>query len=133
MSSIEKPKVLLWNLEVWSAEDGPLRFDPLAVEKLEAESRFAVSGAVDEAWPYLYVVEEDETRLITVLAVVDAAAAGLVIGAAARVPSAGVWLSLAAAGLPRVVASPSLLTRDEIALLLGGHSPPPSPTTIKTS
>ena len=133
MSSIEKPKVLLWTLEIWNEEDGPATFDPLAIERLEAESRFAVSGTVDEDWPYLYVVEEDETRLITVLAVVDAAAAGLAAGQVARVPQAGVWLSLAAAGLPRVVASPSLLTRDELALLLGGHSPPPSPTTIKTS
>jgi hypothetical protein len=43
------------------------------------------------------------------------------------------WLSMIDRGMPRVVGASRLLTRAELAAVLGGHAPPPSPTTIKSS
>ena len=132
MASDDKPKIMLWDVELW--ENWSARVSSmLSVETLDPETRFALIGSVG-SYPYIHIAEDDEdTRLVTVLAVIASDEGELPSDAVTRFPQAGMWLSTVNRGIPRVVGASRLLTRVELAEVLGGHAPPPSPTTTKSS
>lgn len=131
MTSDDKPKIMLWDVELW--EDWSARVSSmLSVEMLAPETMFALIGNVG-SYPYIHIAEDDDTRLVTVLAVIVSDEAELPSDAVTRFPAAGMWLSTVNRGMPRVVGASRLLTRAEVAEVLGGHAPPPSPTTTKSS
>ncbi|MFO0587303.1 MAG: hypothetical protein U0441_07185 [Polyangiaceae bacterium] len=127
MASEDDPKVLLWSV-LTPGEDGPRVLDALDIEQWPAESRLAVRGAPG-AWKYIYVAEDDVSRLVTVLVELRVEEAGLPPEAEVRVPQEGAWLWMRSAGNIRVLGSPRILSRAEIAEAFGGHSPPPTGTT----
>ncbi|MEZ4298452.1 MAG: hypothetical protein R3B70_26105 [Polyangiaceae bacterium] len=131
MSDAPETEVLLWDIEVLDTE-GPRRFGALDVEMLDAETRFAVLGAAGD-WPYLHIATDDDTRLITELCLVDAGAASLSPDTPARVPQEGAWLRVAAPAKVRVVGARDILSREQLAEILGGHGPPPVKTTTGNS
>ena len=108
MASDDNPEIMLWDVELWE-EGSAVVYPMLSIEILDPETRFALIGSVG-SYPYIHIAEDDDTRLVTVLAVIDASEGELSSDAVTRFPGAGMWLSTVNRGMPRVVRT---MRRDE--------------------
>lgn len=132
MSQLKYEK-LQWTLEVLTRSE--IKSFPLTqVEKLGAQSYFAVRGRLPQSLPILYVLSVGEdAKYVRVALMAQVSQLSPTAAGEVRLPQAGAFLVSPAAGPLHVLAVERVLSREELASLVGGREPPPDPTTREST
>jgi len=122
-----KYEKLQWTLEILTRSEVKA-FPITQVERVGAHSYFAVRGRLTTAMPILYVLSlGDDSKYVRVALM--AQVSKLTAEGEVRLPQDGAFLVSQASGSIHVLAVERVLSREELASLVGGREPPPDPTT----
>lgn len=132
MSQLKYEK-LQWTLEVLTRSE--VKSIPiLQVERIGANAYFAVRGQLPTALPILYVLSlGDDAKYVRVELMAQVSQLQPTAGGEVRLPQAGAFLVSKASGPIHVLAVERVLSREELASLIGGREPPPDPTTQEST
>jgi hypothetical protein len=128
-----KYEKLQWTLEVLTRSE--VKAFPLTqVEKVGAHAYFAVRGRLTTAMPILYVLSlGDDAKYVRVALMAQVSKLSPAADGEVRLPQAGAFLVSQASGPIHVLAVERVLSREELASLIGGREPPPDPTTEEST
>jgi hypothetical protein len=119
---------LQWTLEVLT-RTGDVSYGPEGIEKVGASTYFAVRGTLSTALPILYVLRVgDGTNIVRIALMAHVPKLTPSPGNEVRLPQTGAYLLSQTPGSIHVLATERVLTREELAKLVGGREPPPDPT-----
>ncbi len=124
-----KYEKLQWTLEVLTRSD--VKTFPLSqVERVGANAYFAVRGRLTTAMPILYVLSlGDDSKYVRVALMAQVSKLSPTAAGEVRLPQDGAFLVSQMSGSIHVLAVERVLSREELASLVGGREPPPDPTT----
>jgi hypothetical protein len=124
-----KYEKLQWTLGVLS-RSGVKELPIIQVERVGAHSYFAVRGQLPKDLPIIYVLSlGDDAKYVRVALMAQVSQLSVTPGGEVRLPQDGAFLVAQASGPIHVLAVERVLTREELASLIGGREPPPDPTT----
>ncbi|HVG61676.1 MAG TPA: hypothetical protein VNA24_24155 [Hyalangium sp.] len=124
-----KYEKLQWTLEVRIRSE--VKAYPITqVERVGAHSYFAVRGQLPTSMPILYVLSlGDDAKYVRVALMAQVSKLSHTAAGEVRLPQDGAFLASQVSGPIFVLAVERVLTREELASLIGGREPPPDPTT----
>lgn len=124
-----KYEKLEWTLELLTPSG--VKALPLSqVERVGAQTYFAVRGQLTTAMPILYVLSlGDDAKYVRVVLMAQAGKLTPSPEGEVRLPQAGAFLVPQVASSIHVLAVERVLSREDLASLIGGREPPPDPTT----
>ena len=113
---------LQWTLEVLT-RTGDVSYGPQGIEKVGANTYFAVRGQLSTTLPILYVLRVgDENSIVRIALMAHVPKLAPSSGSEVRLPQAGAYLVSQTPGSIIVLATERVLTREELAKLVGGRS-----------
>jgi hypothetical protein len=120
---------LQWTLEILTRSEVKT-FPLIQVERVGAHAYFAVRGRLTTTMPILYVLSlGDDAKYVRVALMAQVSKLAPSAEGEVRLPQAGAFLVSQAPGAIHVLAVERVLSREELASLIGGREPPPDPTT----
>jgi hypothetical protein len=124
-----KYEKLQWTLEVLTRSEVKA-FPLIQVERIGAQAYFAVRGRLTTAMPILYVLSlGDDAKYVRVALMAQVSKLFPTAEGEVRLPQDGAFLVSQMSGAIHVLAVERVLSREELASLIGGREPPPDPTT----
>ena len=104
------------------------------MERVGAHAYFAVRGRLPKDMPILYVLSlGDDAKYVRVSLMAQMSELSSKASGEVRLPQDGAFLVSQASGPIHVLAVERVLSREELASLIGGREPPPDPTTREST